>query len=158
MSENTSMNNPNSNGQSDQQWENFQPVPQKEHFGCGAWLGLLLLLGAVGAVLFFLVIKPDMEKKGVDVDTKLSEYKEKAAVIADDLKEKASDTLDAGLRGAEKARKKAGDWWNKAGEKSEDTAEKAESVRQSAERVTEKTAETAGKVQKKAAEKIESWY
>ena len=158
MSENTSMNNPNSNGQSDQQWENFQPVPPKEHFGCGAWLGLLLLLGAVGAVLFFLVIKPDLEKKGVDVDTKISEFKDKAAVIADDLKETAGDTLDAGLRGAEKARKKAGDWWNNAGEKSEDTAEKVDSVRQSAERVTEKTAETAGKVQKKAEEKVEFWY
>ncbi len=155
MSEN---NNQAANGQNDQQWEKFHPVPVKEGLGCGGWLGLLLLLGAIGAVLYYLVIKPDMEKKGVDMDTKISELKDKAAVVADDLKDKAGETLDAGLRGAESARQKAGEWWDKAEKKSEKAADNVKKVRENAAEVQEKTSETAEKVQKKAEEKIESWY
>ena len=155
MSEN---NNASANDQNDQQWEKFHPVPEKEGLGCGGWLGLLLLLGAIGAVLFYLVIKPDMEKKGVDVDTKISELKDKASVVAGDLKDKAGETFDAGLRGAETARQKAGEWWDNAGKKSEKTADNVKQVKKNAAEVQEKTSETAKTVQKKAEEKIESWY
>ena len=155
MSEN---NNSTANNPNDPKWENFQPVPPKEHFGCGAWLGLLLLLGAIGAVLYYLVIKPDMEKKGVDMDTKISELKDKASVVAGDLKDKAGETLDAGLRGAENARQKAGEWWDKAGKKTEKAADNVNKVRKNAAEMQEKTSETVEKVQKKAEEKVESWY
>ena len=173
-------NNNSSANQSEQQWENFQPVQPKERFGCGAWLGVLVLLGAIGAVLYFLVIKPDLEKRGITVEEKISELKVNAA---DTLKEGAVKALEVGAQGAdavregtESVRKEAGKWWQKAGEKkdqaaefvsekrkswgkkSEDVEKKIDETSEKVERLKEKAAESAEKVQKKVEEKVESWY
>lgn len=174
------VNSNNNSPQNGDQWENFQPVPPKEHFGCGAWLGVLVLLGAIGAVLYFLVIKPAAEKSGISVNEKISEIKGNAAETLKDGSVKALEVgaqgADAVRNGAGAVRKKAGSWWKKAGEKKEQAAEYVAEKRKSfgkkvestgkavdetteaAERVMEKTSETASKVQKKAEEKVDSWY
>ena len=174
------VNSNNNSPQNEQQWENFQPVQPKEHFGCGAWLGVLVLLGAIGAVLYFLVLKPEAEKRGISVDEKISEFKDNAA---ETFKEGSAKALEVGAQGADTVRhgagvvrKEAGNWWKKAGEKKDQAAEyvaekrksfgkKVDSAEknvaetaESAERVIEKTSETADKVQKKAEEKVDSWY
>ena len=174
------VNSNNNSPQNGDPWENFQPVPPKEHFGCGAWLGVLVLLGAIGAVLYFLVIKPAAEKSGISVDEKISEIKSNAAEALKDGSVKALEVgaqgADAVRSGTDSVRKKAGNWWKKAGEKKDQATEYVAEKRKSfgkkvdstekavaetaekAERVMEKNSEAAEKVQKKAKEKVDSWY
>ena len=62
------------------------PDSKKTGNSCGFFIGSLIIIVAVAAVIFFLFIKPALEEAGYSYD----DLKEKVF----DLKDKASDTLD----------------------------------------------------------------
>ena len=49
--------------------------------GCGGWLGLLILILAAAAVIFYFVVRPKLEERGVDVGGKLEEAGEEARTL-----------------------------------------------------------------------------
>lgn len=108
--------------------------------GCGARLGIFLLIIAVITVLLVLIVKPELESRGVDVDGKLQRLKTQAGELADTLQNKAEDTRDELQERAETVQ-----------EKTEDAVENAKDAAGNA---AEKAADTAGSVK----EQVESWY
>lgn len=122
------------------------PQP-KTGLGCGGWFGIVILIVAVSAVIFYFVIRPALQEKGVDVDSKL-----------DDLR-------TTGERA-----------WKRVRGEGEEAAEKVsragETVKEAAAEAAEKTGELAGKAQSKGeevsrkvkekaeetAEKVDAWY
>ena len=88
------------------------PAPQGN--GCGKFLGTLILLAALAAVLYIFIIKPELEKRGIEVEEAFKSVKEKTSELVDDIKSQSS-----------KAGKKAEEAGRDFSEKVEDHAEKA---------------------------------
>ncbi|MBE6367809.1 MAG: hypothetical protein E7052_07885 [Lentisphaerae bacterium] len=128
-----------------------QTVEEKSKFGCAAYLGLLLLLAAVLSVVFFLLIKPMLEDRGVDLDSHWS-----------DLSQRTSAAVNAFKSGGETIADNAGEKLDDAAGKVRDAAEKAEEVSENVAQKTapvkEKVAEKVEPVKEKIEEKVESWY
>ena len=61
-------------------------APEKS--GCMTYLGLLLLLAAVVAVILAFVVKPTLEERGVDVQEKLDTVKVKSQELMNSAKDK----------------------------------------------------------------------
>ena len=85
MSENVNANNQTSvaNG-----------VKASEKMGCGAIIGVILLITAVLLVVFLLVVKPHLEEKGVDVDSFFTQTKEQISGAVGQIKDSASEAAD----------------------------------------------------------------
>lgn len=124
---------------------------QEVKFGCGAWLGVLVLLAAVGAVLYFLILKPVMEKNQEQLSDKWNSVKEHAA-----------NTLEKGSEAVSKTRKAVKSLRNSAeesaGEVREKTEDTAEDIREKSETVQETASEVKDKVKKQVEKEPESWY
>ncbi|MEG2076590.1 MAG: hypothetical protein RRY34_08810 [Victivallaceae bacterium] len=62
------------------------PAPQGN--GCGKFLGTLILLTALAAVLYIFIIKPELDKRGIEVDNDLKSLKQKSSEVWDEIKSK----------------------------------------------------------------------
>ena len=71
---------------------NNQQAPEK--MGCRATLGVILLVIAILTVLFFLVLKPHLESKGIEVDSFFDHAKECITGAVGDLQERAGEVAD----------------------------------------------------------------
>ncbi len=112
--------------------------------GCGGWLGLLILILVAAAVIFYFVVKPRLEERGVDVDTRLEQLGEGAKAAGN----KAAEAVKTGY---DKVRTEAPALLDTAKEKAADGYRSArEGAAQTVDAVSEKTQE--GK------DKVESWY
>ena len=123
---------------------NNQQTPAPEKSGCMTWLGVLLLIAAVAAVLLYFIAKPALEEKGVDVQGELQDVKSKTVETVSTVKEnlintgeKISGKYDTLQKSAEKVSE------SDTGKKIKDGAEK---VKTAGEEVVEKAKEG------------ESWY
>ena len=64
----------------------------EEKMGCGAWLGVALLVCAVGAVVYFLLVKPLLVKYNINSNA-VEHVTQQAADVKYDMQEKASETI-----------------------------------------------------------------
>lgn len=71
------------------QQENSAP-PEKS--GCMTYLGVILLITAVAAVLLCFIVKPALEEKGVDVQSELEDIKSRAGDTVNSVKSRLQDT------------------------------------------------------------------
>ena len=138
----------NNTGNGDNQAE------KSEKFGCGAWLGLLVLLSAVGAVLFFLVIKPVLEKNQDQLADKWNTVREQAA----DTLEKGSEAVSKTRQAVSKLGKTAGETKENISETAEDVRKKTEDIREKADQANEAVSNIKNDVKKQADDLPESWY
>ena len=104
--------------------------------GCGAVIGIILLISAVLMVLWLLIVKPELESRGVAVDDKMQRIRSQAGELIGTLQDKAG-------KGQEKLH-----------ENTEAVREKVDEAKEKMEDTTEKVAESAGEVK----EQVESWY
>ena len=119
-------------------------VPAPEKSGCMTWVGILLLIAAVAAVLWFFIAKPALEEKGVDVQQEFENVKNKTGEAVSSVKNKLSSTKE------------------KISDKYGDLQEKVEEINES--ETVEKIKDGAGKVKDSGKEIVvkakegESWY
>ena len=131
------------------------PLPAKPRWGCSGFIGLMILLLTILLVLFFLVFKPKLEERGVDVDSHMQKMQEKAADISADLLIKTREGAQKAVAGAEKLAERSAE---KAAEAAEAGEKLAGEVKDEALILKDKAAEKAADLKEKAEEKIESWY
>ncbi len=116
----------------------------KPKLGCGGWLGLLFLVLSAAAVVFFLVVKPKLEERGVDVDAKLDE-------LGGDAREMGGRAVRTVRESYDKVRARtpeaAAELKERSAEVAERAADKAAEVGKSTGRAAEQVMDEAG-----------SWY
>ena len=120
---------------------------KKEKLGCFGCLGLLLMLAAILAVVFFLVLKPKLEEQGVDVDSSLETVQQSVKTGMEKAGEYGRKGVDAVVETAGRAAEKS----SEAVEKAVDNAEKIEDA-------AEKSADWVEESAQNAQETVESWY
>ena len=123
-------------------------LPQKERLGCSGFIGILILVLAIAAVLFFLVVKPKLEERGVNVNEHVQQVQEKAREFSGELIEKTR-------QGAQDAAVEAGKWAEKSRQTASETVDKAaDAAVKAADDIKESTSE----IKEDLKEKVESWY
>ena len=116
----------------------------KSGMGCGGWLGLLILILAAAAVVFYWVVKPKLEERGVDVDTKLETLSAEARAAG----QKAAEAVKTGY---EKVRSETPTTLDGAKDKAQSGYEAAKT---GASETAAQVSDTAGQ----GMDKAKSWY
>jgi len=115
-------------------------APPKTGLGCGGWLGIVILIVAVAAVVFHFIVRPALARNGSDVEAEIESWGE--------------DVRAAGRRALESVRG--------GGEAAQQTVARAgEELKEAADKTRAAGAEASRKVKEKAesaAETVEAWY
>ena len=98
--------------------ENLPQQPEKDKLGCGYLIGSVLLIIAVLAVVYFLLIKPELQRRNVELPFDWGKVQQQAA----EVKEKIED---AGAH-VKNAADKVGNTASDAAAKVRETGKKAE--------------------------------
>lgn len=139
---------------------NNQNEPVK--LGCGAKIGITLLVLAVLTVLFIFLIKPALEEKGVDVNGYGRKIVDQSKVVWDVTKDSTGKGMKKGIESVRDLKEQAEDAADNAGEKiekiTEDAADAFSDAADNVKKNSRKSLKKVDELKEKTEEKIESWY